>query len=476
MEHFSLPKGFFWGGATAANQFEGAWNIDGKGMSIDDVMTGGTNTSPRRITVEPEPGTVYPNHDGVDFYHHYKEDIALFAEMGFNVFRMSIAWTRIFPNGDDECPNEKGLEFYDNVFKELKKYNIEPLITISHYESPLHLALKYKGWSNRRLIDFYVKYCETIFKRYKDQVKYWLTFNEINLTGVPFGAALGGGMLLTPEENTPEIRYRAMHNQLVASAKAIELGRKINPDFRFGCMIAYGALYPLTCAPEDVLLAQETEQIKNFLPGDVQVKGEYSYFAKSYFKKNGIDIQMQDGDEAILKKGTVDFYTFSYYHSNCVSSNENLTKAEGNIMGGIKNPYLKSSDWGWQIDPVGLRWTLHRLYDRYQVPLMVVENGLGALDKVEEDGSIHDPYRIDYLRSHIIEMKKAVEEGVDLMGYTPWGCIDLVSAGTGEMRKRYGFIYVDKHDDGSGTNARSRKDSFYWYKRVVESNGEDLGE
>lgn len=470
----AFRKDFLWGGATAANQLEGAWNEDGKGPSINDMYTGGSHTVARRITPVLEEGTFYPNHEGIDFYHHYKEDIALFAEMGFKVFRLSIAWSRIYPNGDDLQPNEAGLKFYDNVFAELKKYNIEPLVTISHYELPFALTKKYGGWGNRKLIEMYCRYAETLFRRYKDTVKYWLTFNEINAGTVPFGAYLSLGMILSEEENTEQIRFQALHHQFVASAKAVKLGHQINPDFKIGCMICYMDMQPLTCAPEDVVLAQKKDNIQNMICGDVQVRGYYPSFCERFFEEHNIKIKKEPEDDQILREGCVDYYTFSYYMSNCVSTDPEKEKTSGNIMGGLKNPYLKASDWGWQIDPVGLRWTLNHIYDRYQIPLMVVENGLGAVDTVEPDGSINDDYRIDYLKQHIEQMKEAVKDGVDLMGYTTWGPIDLVSASTGEMRKRYGFIYVDKHDDGSGNLARSRKKSFYWYKKVISSNGEEL--
>jgi 6-phospho-beta-glucosidase len=470
----TFPENFLWGGAIAANQIEGAWNIDGKGASIDDHYTGGNVNTPRRITPILEKNTFYPNHEAIDFYHRYKEDIALFAEMGFKVLRLSIAWSRIFPNGDDEQPNEKGLEFYDRVFDELRKYNIEPLVTISHYELPFALTQKYGGWRNRKLINFYVRYAQTLFKRYKDKVKYWLTFNEINCGMVPFGTYLSLGMILSDEENTEATRMQALHHQFVASAKAVKLGHDINPEFKIGCMLAYMNMQPLTCKPADVLLAQHTDQILNMLCGDVQVRGAYPAFAERYFEEHRIKIVMEPEDAQTLKDGCVDYYTFSYYMSSCVSTDPKKGKAKGNLLGGIKNPYLESSEWGWQIDPTGLRWTLNHLYDRYQIPLMVVENGLGAADTVEPDGTINDDYRIDYLRKHIEQMREAIADGVDLWGYTAWGPIDLVSASTGEMKKRYGFIYVDKHDDGSGTLARSRKKSFYWYQKVIRSNGEDL--
>lgn len=478
-----LPKDFLWGGATAANQFEGGYREGGKGLSTSDVMTGGTHTMPRRITPELEEGTYYPSHEAIDFYHHYKEDIKLFAEMGFKTFRMSINWTRIFPNGDELEPNEEGLKFYDDVFAELTKHNIEPLVTISHYETPFGLTKKYNGWASREVIDCYVRYCNTIFNRYKDVVKYWLTFNEINCLTMPFGTFMGGGILLDKGgelefnkeiDDSRQIRFQALHHQFIASAKAVKLAHQINKDFKVGCMIAYMTTYPYTCNPEDVLLAQERDNLNNFLCSDVQVRGAYPGFAKRFFRENNIEIKMEENDEQILKEGCVDFYTFSYYMSNCSSTDPELERTSGNILGGVKNPYLKASDWGWQIDPKGLRWTLNNIYNRYQIPLMVVENGLGAVDKVEEDGSINDGYRIDYLKAHIEEMKEAVNDGVELIGYTSWGCIDLVSASTGEMKKRYGFIYVNKDNDGNGDLSRSRKKSFYWYKKVIESNGEEL--
>ncbi len=477
----AFPEGFLWGGATAANQIEGGYNEGGKGLSTADVITAGTHTTPRRITPVLEPDAYYPSHEAIDFYHRYEDDIKLFAEMGFKVFRMSIAWSRIFPHGDDAEPNEEGLRFYDRVFAELKKHGIEPLVTISHYEAPLHLAQQYNGWTNRKLIDFYVKYCEVIFNRYKNVVKYWLTFNEINILTMPFGSFIAGAIM--PEEGAElghgartdeRLLYQALHHQFVASAKAVKLAHDINKDFKVGCMIAYMCSYPRTCHPDDILLAQQKDNLSNFLCSDVQVRGAYPGFAKRYFRENNIEIVMEDGDEEILKAGRVDFYTFSYYSSVCVSADPEHEQVGGNLSLGLKNPYLQASAWDWQIDPTGLRWSLNNIYNRYEIPLMVVENGLGAADTVAEDGSIHDDYRIEYLREHIKAMKEAIADGVDLIGYTPWGCIDLVSAGTGEMKKRYGFIYVDKDNEGRGTLARSRKQSFHWYKQVIASNGERL--
>lgn len=476
----SFSDKFLWGGATAANQCEGAWDVDGKGPSTSDMMTNGTHENPRRITAVQEPGLRYPNHEGIDFYHRYKEDIALFAEMGFKVYRMSIAWTRIFPRGDEEEPNEKGLQFYDAVFAELKKYGIEPLVTISHYEMPFYLTQKYGGWANRKVVGFFLNYCKVLFERYRDTVKYWITFNEINCGVDRFGNYVSLGILNEGTENImeqaddPGKRFQALHHQLVASARAVRMGKEMNPDFRFGCMIAGQAVYPYTCNPDDVLEAYQMTQMMNFYCSDVQVRGYYPGFARRFLKDNGIELVMEAGDEADLRAGTVDFYTFSYYCSTCTSTDPEVETMSGNVISGVKNPYLETSDWGWSIDAKGLRYYLNLVWDRYQIPLMIVENGLGAADTPDENGQIDDSYRIEYLRAHIREMEKAVEDGVDLMGYTPWGCIDLVSAGTGEMKKRYGFIYVDKNDDGSGSFDRKRKKSFYWYQRVIKSGGREI--
>ena len=471
---------FLWGGAVAANQCEGAWDVDGKGISASDVCTGGSHTRSKRITRTLEPDTFYPSHEAIDFYHHYKEDIALFAEMGFKVFRFSIAWTRIFPTGMEETPNEEGLAFYDRVIDECRSHNIEPLITISHYEMPFALTEKYNGWSSRECIDLFVRYAKTLFKRYKGKVKYWLTFNEINAGTMPMGGFLSLGILnegttdFTNQVDDPQLRFQGLHHQFVASALAVKAGHEIDPDCKIGCMICHITTYPMTCNPDDILEAQKRNQILNQFCGDVQVRGEYPKFMDRYFKDNGLEIKMEPGDLEIIKEGCVDYYTFSYYMSNCASADPDLEKTSGNLMGGARNPYLEASDWGWQIDPKGLRYTLNELYGRYEIPLMVVENGLGAYDKKEEDGSIQDDYRISYLKKHIEQMREAVADGVDLMGYTPWGCIDLVSASTGEMAKRYGFIYVEKYDDGTGDLSRKKKKSFNWYKKVIESNGEVL--
>ena len=471
---------FLWGGATAANQFEGAWDVDGKGVAIPDICTGGSVNTPKRITPVLEEGTLYPSHEAIDFYHHYEEDIALFAEMGFKTFRMSIAWTRIFPNAHDTEPNEAGLAFYDRVFDCCREHGIEPLVTISHYELPYWLVEECNGFAGRESIDHFVRFATTVLDRYHGKVTYWLTFNEINAGTVKMGASSSLGTIRGfsgPRPNLPDepqVRFQALHHQFIASAKAVMYAHEHYPELKMGNMMIFAPLYALTCNPDDILRQQESMHRTDWFCSDVQVRGYYPGYIKRYFAENDIQIAMESGDEEILRAGVVDFYTFSYYMSNCVSADPDKQGSGGNLIEGVKNPYLKASDWGWQIDPKGLRWSLNEIWDRYQIPMMVVENGLGAYDQVEEDGSIHDSYRIDYLRQHIEQMAEAVKDGVELIGYTPWGCIDLVSASTGEMAKRYGFIYVDKHDDGTGTLARSRKDSFFWYKKVIASNGEDL--
>ena len=474
----SFRKDFLWGGAVAAHQLEGAYNVDGKGLSIVDVVTAGTREKKRRITDGIVSGEYYPNHEAIDFYHHYKEDIKLFAEMGFKCFRTSIAWSRIFPNGDETEPNEAGLQFYDKLFDECLKYGIQPVITLSHFEMPLHLVKKYGGWRSRRLIHFFVKFAEICFKRYKNKVKYWMTFNEINNQANFLNEEsvyFNSGIQYAKEEKKEEVMYQAAHYELVASAQAVKVGHEINPDFVIGCMIAMCPIYPYSCKPEDILMAEKAMQ-KRYYFADVHVKGEYPCNILKYWERKQFHIDITEEDLSILKQGCVDYIGFSYYMSFAIDHKQNnpyYDYIEEEML--VKNPYVKAADWGWQIDPIGLRYSMNWFADRYCVPLFIVENGLGAYDKIEQDGTIADDYRIEYLREHIVQMKKAVEEdGIDLIGYTPWGCIDSVSAGTGEMDKRYGFIYVDKHNDQTGTLARSRKKSFYWYKKVIETNGENL--
>lgn len=488
----SFPKGFYWGGATAANQCEGAWNVDGRGPALTDVTTGGSVKEPRYVTYIDKDGNpqkmpsmgaklpegakyavledcYYPNQDGIDFYHRYKEDIALFAEMGFNMFRMSISWSRLYPHGDELEPNQKGIEFYRNVFEECKKHNIEPLVTIHHFDTPLYLEEHYGGWKNRKLIEFYDRFAKTCFTEYKGLVKYWLTFNEINNT-VMFLDMFGN----KATDEMYQDAYQHLHYQFVASAHAVKMAHEIDPEYVVGCMICGITFYPATCDPADILLNRHTWEKGIYYCGDVQCKGKYPTFAKRLWAEHNVHLDITEQDLIDLKEGTVDLYTFSYYMSTVVTTHEVKDMVSGNFSAGARNPYLEYSDWGWALDPKGLRYYLEKIYDRYELPMMVVENGLGAYDTFEEDGTIHDPYRIDYMRKHIQDMELAIEDGVDLIAYTPWGCIDLVSAGTGEMRKRYGFIYVDKDDAGNGTFDRYRKDSFYWYKKVIASNGADL--
>ena len=465
-----FPENFLWGGAVAANQCEGAYNEDGKGLSIQDVMPRGIKGARTAAPTEDNMKLT-----AVDFYHRYKEDIRLLAEMGFKVFRLSIAWSRIFPRGDEKEPNEKGLAFYDKVFDECHRYGIEPLVTISHYETPLYLAEHYDGWRSREMIGFYENYVRTIFTRYKDKVQYWLTFNEINsILNSPF---MSGGINTPKEALSESDLYQAIHHELVASALATKIGHEINPDFKIGCMILSMPIYPLSPDPADVIRTME-ENHKNTMFADIHVRGEYPGYMKRYLRERGIKVVFAPGDDELLKN-TVDFISFSYYVSVCATADEAKNiRGEGNLLGGVPNPYLKASEWGWQIDPRGLRYICNELWDRYQKPLFVVENGLGAVDKLVTDQNgnrtVEDDYRIEYMKDHLLQLEEAVEDGVAIMGYTAWGCIDLVSASTAELKKRYGLIYVDRNDDGSGTLDRYRKKSFYWYQKVIESNGREL--
>ena len=487
-----FPENFLWGGATAANQIEGAFNVDGKGLSCSDVLKAGNAKTLREMTytlkngkkssqcifvlddfpqdaiVSVNDNEYYPNHIAIDFYHNYKEDIRLFAEMGFKCFRMSIAWTRIFPNGDDAFPNEKGLKFYDDVFDELLKYNIQPVVTLSHYESPLSLVNKWNSWADSRMIDCYVKYSKVCFDRYHKKVKYWITFNEINT--LIYGGWLEAGVT----SNNPHILEQAAYHQFIASAKAVQFAHSLDSSLQVGCMLAYTPTYPYSCKPYDYLGNMKSMN-KTFFFSDVMCRGYYPSYKIAELKAKDIHIKRVENDEEILNNGTADFIGISYYMSSVyATSGNNLEVAQTNMSSGLKNPYLETSDWGWQIDAVGLRVSLNQLYERYQKPIFVVENGLGAIDRFE-NGTVHDQYRIDYLKQHIIQMKAAIEEdGVVVIGYTPWGCIDLISASSGEMKKRYGFIYVDVDDEGNGSFKRYKKDSFTWYKKVIETNGENL--
>ncbi|WP_063563111.1 6-phospho-beta-glucosidase [Paenibacillus sp. O199] len=470
----AFPENFLWGGATAANQLEGAYLEGGKGLTTVDLIPTGDNRFPIALgnlnSYEPKDGEFYPSHEAIDFYHRYKEDIALFAEMGFKCFRLSVAWARIFPNGDDAEPNEAGLQFYDDVFDELLKYNIEPVVTICHFDVPVHLVETYGGWKNRKMIGFFETYAKTLFDRYKDKVKYWMTFNEINmLLHLPY---IGAGIVLQEGENKEQVLYQAAHHELVASALAVKACHEIIPGAQIGCMLAAGMVYPYTSNPDDVWKAMEQDR-ESFFFIDVQSKGAYPGYTKRFFREHEIVIDMQPEDADILMQNTVDYIGFSYYASRCTSTDPEILKdsTEGNVFGSVKNPYLQASEWGWTIDPKGLRITCNQLYDRYGKPLFIVENGLGATDVLLDNDTVEDDYRIDYLNRHFAEMAEAIQDGVELLGYTSWGPIDLVSAGTGEMKKRYGYIYVDRNNDGSGTLRRVKKKSFHWYKEVIANNG-----
>lgn len=499
----SFPNGFLWGGASAANQYEGGWNEGGRGVAVHDLMTDGTKDEPRRIycknaegdevTIQQgecipfgyegylKDGYYYPSHQATDFFHTYKEDIALMAEMGFKTFRLSISWTRVFPNGDDELPNEEGLRFYDAVIDELLAHGIEPLVTILHFDMPLHLASAYGGWVNRKLIDFYLKFATTLFERWRDKVTYWITVNELNVLGGYWTLGLASDNrkdeASSNQGETPMgdagIKLQSIHHLLVASARANEIARKINPHFMLGTMCALSGIYPATCHPDDVFGAYEFRR-KALMFSDVTMRGAYPNYAQSIFDSYGFALEKEEGDDEVLRNNTSDFLAFSYYRTTAYDRNSPNTTTTGGQQAS-PNPYLEKTPWGWPIDPKGLRFVLNELYDRYQKPLFIVENGMGNLDVLEEDGSIHDDYRISYLRDHIREMRNAIEvDRVDVLGYTMWSAVDIVSAGTGEMKKRYGLVYVDLDDKGDGTLKRYRKDSFYWYQRVIACNGESL--
>lgn len=457
-----FPHNFLWGGATAANQIEGAYRADGKGLSVQDVMPHGLRTPP---TAEPTNDNL--KREAIDFYHRYREDIDLFAEMGFKTFRLSFAWSRIFPQGDETEPNAAGLEFYDRVIDYLLEKGIEPLVTLSHYETPLHLARHYGGWTNRELITFFERYARTVIEHFKGRVRYWLTFNEINsVLHFPFFS----GIESTPEELGPQKLYQAIHHELIASARATKIAHEIDPANKVGCMILAVPRYPLTPDPQDALAAMAASH-EDYTFGDVHVRGSYPGYFLRKLKELGVELEVTDADKEDLKH-TVDYVSFSYYMSVCESANQEAG-GEGNIIGGVPNPTLKASEWGWQIDPVGLRIILNDYWDRWQKPLFIVENGLGAKDKLINE-TVEDDYRIDYLNDHLVQVGEAIEDGVKVLGYTSWGPIDLVSASTAQMSKRYGFIYVDRNDDGSGSLKRYRKKSFDWYKQVIASNGASL--
>lgn len=488
-----FPEHFLWGGATSAMQIEGGYGSSNRGLNINDMNTAGSKTAPRLTTVRNADGTIenypmfskdlpegakmvslddlyYPNRQAIDFYHHYKEDIAMLGEMGFKVFRMSIMWSRLFPKGNEETPDPEGIAFYHNVFAELKKYEIEPLVTIWHSEDPVWLVNEIGGWNNRKMIDYFDHYAETVLKEYDSEVKYWLTFNELN-NGIMFLDWIKG---TGDKQERAQKTFQQLHHKLLASAHTVVKAHEINPENKVGCMIAYAVNYPLTSSPDDNMKQVETAQWINWYTADTQVRGNYPYFAQKFLEREGVSLSMEPDDLTELKQGIVDFFSFSYYSTACVTTQEDAETAGGNFTMGAKNPYLPYSEWGWAMDPTGLRYALNEIYGRYQIPVIIVENGLGAQDVIEEDGSINDDYHIEYIREHIKAIKDALNDGVDVFGYCTWGCIDEISAASGQMNKRYGFIHVDLDDEGNGTMVRRKKKSFDWYQKVIASNGEDL--
>lgn len=466
-----FPKEFLWGGAIAANQAEGAYLEDGKGLGICDILQVGKN----RLTdfdVNMQSNSFYPSHEAIDFYHHYKEDVQLFSELGINCFRLSINWARIFPNGDDIEPNEAGLQFYDDLFDHLLEKGIEPIVTISHYETPLHLTKKYGGWDNRALIDFFVHYCEVIFNRYRKKVNYWMSFNELNnVVKIPWLAA---AIDIRGSENPLQREYQAAHNMFVAHALATKKLKEIIPDGLMGCMLSLSGVYPETCNPEDVFGSNEFRR-KSLFFSDVMIRGKYPSYTKRMFEELNVTLEIGDEDLALIAAHTSDYLAFSYYLTTVFSSETKMMSGTGGPAG-KKNPYLKTSDWGWQIDPLGLRLVCNELTDRYQVPLMIAENGLGCRDEVTDRQKIYDLERMAYLQDHLLAINEAIQDGCEVIGYTWWGLIDIVSAGTGEMEKRYGMIYVDKDNKGEGSLVRMKKDSFDYYQEIIRSNGQVLME
>lgn len=469
----NFPEQFLWGGAISANQSEGAFHEDGKGLSTADLLCKETYGKDE-MKLELDPDYYYPCHTAIDFYHTYKEDIQLFSEMGFKCFRLSIPWSRIFPNGDDEQPNEKALRHYDDLFDECHKYGIEPLVTLSHCEMPVALLKKYGGWKNRDIIDIFVRYAETVFKRYRNKVKYWITFNEINFIFMKGFLYQNGGVILREGDNMKQLQYQVAHNQFVANAKCVKLCHEIIPGSYISAMMEAAIAYQPTCNPADVFKTLSSNQEYTYAYLDVLLKGEYPYYWLNRIEKENLKIDMRPEDLQIIKEGTGDYIPFSYYMSRMPVELDKVDLSDSSGSTIFENPYLETSEWGWSIDPIGLRIVLNDFYTRYGKPLFIVENGLGANDILTEDYKVHDDYRISYLRKHIEQLRLAIDDGVKVLGYTTWGCIDLVSQSMGEMSKRYGYIYVDLNNDGTGTGNRYRKDSFYWYKKVIETNGNDL--
>ena len=480
MNNYHIPEDFLWGGAIAANQAEGAHGVAGKGYSLADVHKFYPNKSNDEIQKEQKKGMTiaqiknnledtegyYPKRYGIDFYHTYNEDLELFADLGLKAFRTSIDWTRIFPTGEEETPNEEGLKFYDHLIDKIIDLGMEPIITILHYETPINISLKYGGWHNRKVIDLFYKYGKVVLNRYKDKVKYWIVINQINLIGdEPFNST---AIPSDTVENFDEAAYQAVHNQFVACAMLKEYARRINPEIKIGTMVCDVTAYPASPKPEDILLAFKKKRLEYYFT-DVQFRGEYPQFVLNYFKENNIHIDILENDNKILKENPMDFLAISYYSTAMADASKNTIK-QASVT---PNPYLEKSPWGWAIDPKGLYVTLSAYWDRYRKPIMIAENGLGTYDEIE-NGQIHDNYRISYLSAHISAMKQAMYDGAEIFAYCVWSPIDIVSCSTAQMSKRYGLIYVDLDDEGKGTGKRIKKDSFFWYKKVIETNGEEL--
>lgn len=468
------PEDFLWGGAIAANQAEGAFDVDGKGLSIadfheykkqlgkDDRLEHATISASDDMFINDEK-KYYPKRYAIDFYHTYKEDIKLMAELGIKCFRTSINWTRIFPTGIEEEPNEKGLNFYDNVIDELLKYGIEPVITLSHYEMPIYLVENYGGWTSVKTVEAFEKFSFACLKRYSNRVKYWITFNQINL--LSFNTL---GFTSSQVKNELEATYQAVHYQFVAQSKVKEIANRLDLDIMVGTMLSDKIAHPATCKPEDVLFNYRKNQME-YLFGDVAMRGEYPGYAHRFFYENNLAIKMTTEELELIKNNTMDYLSFSYYYTKINDSEINTFSP----MDKSKNPYLNTSEWGWEIDPIGLRTALNMYYDRYQCPIFLTENGLGARDKFEE-GKINDDYRIEYLEKHFIQMKEAIKDGVNLIGYCLWSPVDIVSCSSAEMVKRYGVIHVDMDNLGNGTKRRTPKKSYNWYRNIIETNGTEL--
>lgn len=473
---YEFPDGFLWGAATSAYQVEGAALEDGKKKSQQDIL----NIKPGLCDASVAS----------DHYHRYKEDVALMKELGMNCYRFSIAWARIFPDGVGEA-NPKGVAFYHNLIDELLANGITPIPTLYHYDMPMTLVEKYDGWISRQSVADYEYYAKFVISEYGPKVKYWLTINEQSII-VQYWTQ----KCLIPEQylNDPQIKYQINHHMNLAHAISCKLVHELVPGGQVGAAIGYSPIYPLSCKSEDNMAAQNANDLRNYFYTDVYFQGHYNKAAFCYLEKNGLAPRMEPGDEALFKEGYSDFLALNYYSSDTATmppkdakrrmSGYNPTGIKGQMEGFetqpgfymlAQNPTLETTDWDWTIDPMGLQYILRDLYTRYNKPLMITENGMGAYDKMDEDGKIHDEYRISYLKEHIKAMKHAMNEGVEVISYNPWSFIDLISTSNG-FKKRYGFVYVNRTDDDLKDLNRYKKESFYWYQKVIKSNGTILDE